>query len=135
KNLEDYAQAIELSYRRDFWADQEYRPIVISEKGTVSGILRPVLDQYGVPFFAAHGFNSATKVYELAVEVLNDHRQYAFLYVGDHDPSGLFMSEVDFPQRLHRYGADQFVFKRIALLESDTLHLPPFMAKSQDPRY
>jgi hypothetical protein len=41
----------------------------------------------------------ATKVHELAAEVRNDPRQYAFLYVGDHDPSGLFMSEVDFPQR------------------------------------
>jgi hypothetical protein len=98
-DLEEYAKVIERSYRRDFWADQDTRLIVISEKSTVAGVLRPVLDAYGVPFFAAHGFNSATKVHELAQEIVDDDRLYQFFYVGDHDPSGMYMSEVDFPGR------------------------------------
>jgi hypothetical protein len=126
-----------MSYRRDFWADQAVRVIVISEKGTVGGILRPVLDSYGVPFFAAHGFNSATKVHELAEEMQSDPRRYVFLYVGDHDPSGMFMSEVDMCERLTRYGADDrvFTFERIAITAEDTLVLSSFPAKTQDPRY
>jgi len=136
-NLEEYARVVELSYRRDFWADQKERVIVISEKSTVAGILRPILDGYGVPFFSAHGFNSCTKVHELAEEIRDDRRYYVFLYVGDHDPSGMFMSEVDLQERLHRYGAGDFDFLRIAVTEEDTPDLPSFNAdtKNKDPRY
>lgn len=134
-DLEAYARVVERSYRRDFWSDQEFRLILISEKSTVSGILRPILEQYGVPFFSAHGFNSATKVHELAEEMQADGREYVFVYCGDRDPSGLYMSEEDFPQRLERYGADDFTFERIALTSSDVVTLPSFPAKPQDPRY
>jgi hypothetical protein len=136
-NLEEYARVIELSYRRNFWADQDNRVIVISEKATVAGILRQVLDDYGVPFFAAHGFNSATKVHELAEEIQSDSRNYVFLYVGDYDPSGMFMSEADLPNRLRRYDADNFEFRRVALTAEDTAVLPSFdvATKQKDPRY
>src|SRR5215469_16346628 len=49
--------------------------------------------------FAAHGFNSATKIHELAEEIQADNRHYAFFYVGDYDPSGMYMSEVDLNDR------------------------------------
>jgi hypothetical protein len=154
RDLEGYAEAIEKSYRRDFWAHQGSRVIVISEKATVAGILRPVLEEYGVPFFAAHGFNSATKVHELAEQIRNDGRLYFFLYVGDYDCSGMHMSEEDLPERLQRYGAVKingspkqldeimdgeapglFSFTRIALTDRDVESLPSFPAKKTDPRY
>jgi hypothetical protein len=135
KDLAGYARAIEKSYRRDFWAHQLSRVIVISEKATVAGILRPVLDEYGVPFFPVHGFNSATKVHELAEEIAGDKRNTVLFYVGDYDPSGMFMSEVDLPARLRNYGAGEFSFERIALVEEDLSHLPDFEAKKTDPRY
>jgi hypothetical protein len=134
-DLEHYGQVVARSYRRDFWAHQRKRIIVISEKATVSGILRPVLDAYGVPFFAVHGFNSATKVHELAEEIANDERGVVLLYVGDYDPSGCYMSEHDLPKRLTEYGAGDFDFKRIALVETDLSALPSFDAKKTDPRH
>ena len=105
KDLAGYAKVIENAYRRDFWAHQDYRVIVVSEKSTVAGILRPVMEIYGVPFFSAHGFNSATKVHDLAEIEADDERRYVFLYVGDFDPSGLYMSLEDLPNRLKKYGA------------------------------
>ena len=36
---------------------------VWSEKGTIRGVLKPVLDEYGVGFRVMHGFGSATEVY------------------------------------------------------------------------
>jgi hypothetical protein len=143
RDLEEYGQAIERSYRRDFWAHQENRIIVISEKATVSGILRPVLEEYGVPFFAAHGFNSATKMHDLAEDIARDKRWTVLLYVGDYDPSGMYMSEQDLPRRLASYGAgacgDDYTLRRIALTLDDTHsgNLPPFEAedKKKDPRY
>src|SRR5215470_15757082 len=46
-DVKRYSKTVEQSYRRDFWAHQPNGIIVISEKATVAGILRPVLDQYG----------------------------------------------------------------------------------------
>jgi hypothetical protein len=37
---------------------------VWSEKGTVRGVLDPVLKEYGVGFRVMHGFGSATSVYD-----------------------------------------------------------------------
>ena len=47
------------SYRRDFWNQQPLRVEVWSEKGTVRGVLQPVLDHYAVGFRVMHGFSSA----------------------------------------------------------------------------
>jgi hypothetical protein len=145
-NLEAYAAVIERAYRRDFWADQNSCVVVMSEKSTVAGVLRPTLHQYGVPFFACHGFNSATKVHELAEQIINDSRHYIFLYVGDYDPSGLWMSEKDLSNRLFKYGAGwphyeyeyaKYHLDRVALTSEDTEDLPSFSAlsKNKDPRY
>jgi len=135
-DLKAYAKAVEHSYRRDFWQHQPIKVIVISEKATVAGILRPVLEEYGVPFMALHGYNSATKVYELAQEIQEDEdRAHTSLHVGDFDCSGMHMSEVDLPERLKRYGAITFDLNRIALTADDVLDLPSFDAKTTDPRY
>jgi hypothetical protein len=59
------------------------------------------------------------------------------LYVGDFDPSGMFMSEADLPARLSRYDGDHVELKRIALTSAHTRGLPSFPAtdKRADPRY
>ena len=78
--------------------------IVISEKATVAGIVRPVLDEYGIPFFAAHGYNSATKVYDLASEIVKDKRTYHFLYIGDYGwEAECTWGKMHVPTRLKRY--------------------------------
>jgi hypothetical protein len=134
-DLKDYAEAIRNSYHRDYWEHQNIKVVVISEKATIAGILRPVLQDYGVPFMAVHGYNSATKAYELAQEIQRAPRLQVFLYVGDYDCSGMHMSEVDFPDRLTRYGAEHFSFRRIALIKYDIAGLPSFDAKKTDPRF
>ena len=69
--------------------------MVASEKGTVRGVLRPVLDHYGVGFLVLHGFSGATTIYDIAQD--DDGRPLIVLYAGDYDPSGLYMSECDIP--------------------------------------
>lgn len=111
---------------------------VWSEKSTVQGVLAPVLDEYGVTFRVMKGFGSFTAVRQ-AAEDSNDipsDRTATVLYIGDYDPSGLYMSEIDLPSRLERYGS-RWNFHRIAVMKEDTLHLPAFDAatKSNDNRY
>jgi hypothetical protein len=97
-NPEQYARTVARSYRRDFWNQQPVRIEVWSEKGTIRGVLKPVLDHYAVGFRVMHGFTSATAVNDVAED--GDGRDLIVLYVGDLDPSGMFMSECDLPKRL-----------------------------------
>jgi hypothetical protein len=135
ENPDEYTDCVIRGYRRDYWQQQPVRIVVWSEKGTVRGILRPVLDELGVGFQVMHGFGSATTVHGVADDY--DGRLLIVLYVGDWDPRGLWMSERDLPERLSRYGGDHVTVKRIALIRSDLHHLPSFPAtdKRKDPRY
>jgi hypothetical protein len=127
------------SYRRDNWQDQPHRVEVWSEKGTVRGTLAPVLGRYGVTFRAMHGYSSATALYDIARESTREDKPLTVFYVGDYDPSGLHMSEVDIPNRIGRYDGSG-TFQRIALTGHDVgpgTTLPHFDAdtKTGDSRH
>jgi hypothetical protein len=130
-----YASCVARSYRRDFWVQQPVRCEIWSEKGTVRGVLGPVIDEYAVGWNPVHGFNSSTEVYKSAQD--SDGRKLIVLYVGDYDPSGLFMSAYDLPRRLPNYGGHHITVKRIALTPQQLRGLPSFPAtdKRDDPRY
>lgn len=119
-------------YRRNYWQEQSTLIEVWSEKSTVQGVLAPVLDEFGVTFRVMKGFGSFTAVRQAAEDSLDipADRDKVVLYIGDRDPSGMFMSEVDLPRRLERYGS-VWDFQRIAVLESDTAKLPSFAAKTK----
>jgi hypothetical protein len=131
----EYARCVARSYRRDFWDQQPVRCEVWSEKGTVRGVLAPVLDQYAVGFRVLHGFSGATTIYDVAQD--DDGRELVALYVGDFDPSGMFMSKEDLPARLSNYGGNHVTLKRIALTRAHVAGLPSFPAtdKHKDPRF
>ena len=131
----EYARCVARSYRRDFWNQQPRRVQVWSEKGTVRGVLQPVLDHYAVGFNPVHGFNSATNVHDISED--DDGRPLIILYVGDFDPSGMYMSEVDLPKRFAKYDGNHIMLRRIALTREHVRELPSFPAsdKHKDPRY
>jgi hypothetical protein len=134
-NPEEFAEEMTAGYRRSFWNEQPKRCQVWSEKGTVRGLLKPVLNRYGVGFNAVHGFTSATEAWNVSRD--NDGRELVVLYVGDFDPSGLCMSEVDLPKRFKEYGGNHITLKRIALTGEHVLDLPSFPAsdKAKDTRF
>ncbi len=136
QNPDDFVEVVKRSYRRDRWVDQPAWVEVWSEKATIAGTLRPVLDAYGVTFRVMHGYGSSTSVHQIADESRTSAKRLTALYVGDWDPSGLHMSEVDLPRRLAEYDGRVDV-KRIALIKSDTPALPAFLAETKrlDPRY
>jgi hypothetical protein len=131
----DYADSVTRWYRRDFWNDQPRRVEVWSEKGTIRGVLDPVLDEYAVGFRVMHGFASATAVHDVAIT--DSSRPLIVLHVGDYDPSGLFMSEEDLPKRLRKYNGRHVKLRRIALTLKQTRGLLSFPAsdKKKDKRY
>ena len=139
ENPAEIIDAAVRGYRKDYWASQPEWVEVWSEKGTIRGTLAPVLKEYGVTFRVMHGYGSATSLHGIAEETANCNKPLTVLYVGDWDPSGLNMSEVDIPGRLGRYGGHARII-RVALDESDVTDdtkLPWFEAetKEKDPRF
>lgn len=141
---EAYGRAVQRCYRRNKWEAQPTHVSVWSEKATVEGTLKPVLDKYEVPFQVLHGWSGATPVWEAARANLGRDQDTLILYVGDYDPSGMGMSETDLPQRLARYstktpeGKDlgqaevdrilaevRLTIRRVALTGEDTQALGP----------
>ncbi|MGH8115077.1 MAG: hypothetical protein ACREPS_08510 [Rhodanobacteraceae bacterium] len=126
-------------YRKDYWTDQPNRVEVWSEKGTVRGTIAPVLHELGVTFRVMHGYGSATSIHSAAADSLDGDKLLTVLYVGDWDPSGLHMSEVDLPARIERYNGVVH-FQRIALDKHDVAPgttIPHFevATKVNDPRF
>lgn len=138
RDPEQIIKAAVRGYRKDYWSEQPEWVEVWSEKGTVRGTLAPVLREYGVTFRVMHGYGSATALHEIAELTRDSDKMLSVFYVGDWDPSGMHMSEVDLPDRLGRYGADAEI-TRIALDVDDVRHrgLPSFEveSKSKDPRF
>jgi hypothetical protein len=137
ENPAAYVDTVKRSYRRDRWADQPDHIEVWSEKGTIRGTLAPVLDEYGVTFRVMHGYGSATTVHDVAEQSVDGDKPWTVLYVGDWDPSGLHMSEIDLRARVHRYGGEVQI-ERVALTEEHVQgNLPSFGAdeKRRDPRF
>jgi hypothetical protein len=80
---------------------------VVSEKGTIRGTLAPVLDEFEVDFLPVGSYASATRVNDLA-GLVNTEQPLLLLYLGDHDPSGRGISDMDFPRRRLRYTFEHY---------------------------
>ncbi|HEX7325187.1 MAG TPA: hypothetical protein VF292_07520 [Rhodanobacteraceae bacterium] len=136
-NPESLIRSAVNQYRKNYWADQPEWVEVWSEKGTVRGTIAPVLHELGVTFRVMHGYGSATSIHGAAEDSLVGRKLLNVLYVGDWDPSGLHMSEVDLPARIERYGG-AVMLERIALAADDvSADLPHFdvATKAKDPRF
>ena len=136
---ESIIQVAVKSYRKDYWEMQPRRVEVWTEKGTIRGTVAPILKKYGVTFRVMHGYGSATSLNSIAEETQSSDKPMTVFYIGDHDPSGRHMSEIDLPERLARYGG-QATIVRLALDDSDIQadsKLPWFPAsdKTNDSRH
>jgi hypothetical protein len=137
-----FKDAYAKTYALSQWQNQPIRIQVWSEKGTVRGTLKPLLDQYGIQFFPVHGFSSATAINDIVDQQCGQDIPLNIIYAGDHDPSGLYMPMVDLPKRfarlweLKKSGKPMNItIEHVALSSDDCDGLPSFPAKKTDPRY
>lgn len=128
---EDYFETVALAFRKDMWHTQPERVLLVSEKATINGALAPIINRFSIPFLVMHGFGSATAIHDLAQQTSYADHRLNILYVGDWDPSGLCMSEIDLPRRLDRYEANNYALRRIALTADDLPGLPSFDASTK----
>jgi hypothetical protein len=139
RDAESYVHTMLSYYRHDRWQHQATHVEVWSEKGTVRGTLAPILEQYGIGFNIVHGYTSWTNSHDAATDFRRQRRPCVILYVGDHDPSGRHMSDVDIPENRFGWEGVPMTLRRLAILapEARALQLPSFPAsdKRSDSRY
>lgn len=127
------------AYRRDLWADQQWRPEVWVEKEALSGVIGQACNKLRVSFFACKGYNSQSEQWRagqrFANYVTKGQRPIVF-HLGDHDPSGLDMTR-DNRERLEIFSGVPVIIQRLALNydQIEELKPPPNPAKSTDSRF
>lgn len=157
-SFDDGVDALESTadvFQLDLWESQTSRVEVWVEKDALSEVVAQACRDLRVPYVVCRGYMSQTAVYE-AAQRLRRHllgksshwrvpQAPIILHIGDHDPSGMQMSE-DNVRRLKKYmtyGAldrhaveRHFEFTRIALNydQIEELDPPPNPAKKADPR-
>jgi hypothetical protein len=78
------------SFRLDRQDGQPLRLLIAVEAAGMLPQVQRIADQYGVPCYAAGGYDSTTAKYELAA-YLSRASPVELLHIGDHDPSGVHL--------------------------------------------
>lgn len=126
-------------YKLDLWAGQHTRPEVWVEKAALAGVLGSICNELRVDFFACRGYSSASEMWRAGgrfrARIAAGQRPMV-LYLGDHDPSGVHMTQ-DIEDRLRTFVGTTVQVVRLALNSDqiDRLRLPPNPAKQTDSRF
>jgi len=127
-------------FHMDLWATQPCRVFVIIEKDALRGVIEQTCRDYDVPLLSARGYPSASVLQSFATGPITESRESGqeviILHLGDHDPSGLGMTD-DLHERLTRYSGMDTIITRIGLTLDQVREInpPPNPAKESDTRY
>ena len=125
-------------FRRDRWTDQPTRVEVWIEKEALAGVFEPICKELEVPFFCCRGYPSKSEMWRGAMrftQARKAHRQDGLiLHFGDHDPSGMNMTE-DIEGQMRTFGAQILVDRQALNMDQvDEYQPPPNPAKESDSR-
>jgi hypothetical protein len=137
---EDAVQALAKQFKRDPWEEQtqKRRIEVWIEKDALVGVIEPVCNRFRIPYFSCRGYGSSSELYDAGKRLAsyqNEGYECLVLHLGDHDPSGVQMTE-DNERRINLYGRSEIEFRRIALTmaQVEEYNPPANFAKQTDSR-
>lgn len=152
---ESILDAVASQYREPVWDEQPYYCEVWIEKDALIGVIENVCNDLRVPYFACRGYTSQSEMWAAGKRLrgkLDEGKTIVIFHLGDHDPSGMQMSEDNrarlemFQGEEHGWDEDgeirdlidlEFSLKRIALNKDQIKQYnpPPNPAKESDSRY
>jgi hypothetical protein len=101
--------------RVDPWAKKRETVMVLVEKDALTGVIEPVTDRYAVPLWPVRGYNSLTKLREIALRIRDDGRPCMIYQLGDLDPSGDHATE-EAQEEIMGFASDaDITFERLAI--------------------
>ena len=118
-------------YRRDLWAGQGRRPIVMVEKAAAIGTVLRHCNEAGVDVVATKGYSSASQFKDLAEQLhplLERGQDITALVLADFDPSGWGWpqaAETEIRSHLHRLGPvlGELSFERVLMTQAQAEEL------------
>lgn len=128
------------THRLNKWMDQPRIVWAMIEKEALEGVFLQICHQLEIPLIANKGYCSASTIHGIGrefYELREDHgKEIHVLYLGDHDPSGLDMTN-DIQARLEMYSEGPVEVHRLALNfdQVQQYNPPPNPAKQTDSRY
>jgi hypothetical protein len=133
-DLAGYLNSVKHSYRKDYWTNQPVHCEIWCEKDAVIGSIEDVTSDLGVVVRVGRGFQSSTRVREIASLFNRIRKPKIVFYLGDFDSSGMDI-ERDLRERVCRY-TRPFQVRRLAIFGEDIgkFKLPPQRIKPEDPR-
>lgn len=131
------------TFRLDRQQGQPLHLVIAVEAAGMLPQAQRIADDYGVPCYAAGGFDSSTAKYQLA-DYLNRFPAAELLHIGDHDPSGVHLfrnlaedvAALAEDMRGHAPSDLEIRFSRLAVTpeQIDRFSLPTAPPKPTDPR-
>ena len=147
---EDAIESATRAYALDKWEGQSHRPEIWVEKEALAGVIERAAVDNDLNYLSCRGYMSASEMYESAQRIFkrrrHEHQKTVIIYLGDHDPSGLDMSDNDIPGRFKvffdkwnagRSSAHALEIRRVALNFDQVQQYdpPPNPAKETDSRF
>jgi hypothetical protein len=129
-------EALAQQYRKSLWADADSQVQVWVEKDALSGVIRPVTDQFDVPLMPARGYSSLSFLRQAANWIEADGRECFVYHIGDHDPSGVDAAR-KIEEDLRDFAPGTVIhFERLAVLPAQISqwNLPTRPTKESDTR-
>lgn len=125
-------------YQIDKWEEQEYYIEVWVEKDALIDVVAQACRPLDVSYFSCRGYSSQSEMYQAGKRL--EHQSSMgkipiILHLGDHDPSGLNMTE-DNEKRLSMFARERIHVERLALNmdQVERYTPPPNPAKLTDTR-
>jgi hypothetical protein len=114
ESAEEAVKGLENKVDKDRWADQDVAVEVWIEKDALTGVIRKPCGRWDVPYFACKGYNSSSAAWLAGQRVLQRDKPTVILHLGDHDPSGIDMTN-DTIKRFDMFTGGKASVDRIAL--------------------
>lgn len=137
---EDAVKTLSTQFKRDPWDEQTIRRRieVWIEKDALVGVIQPTCNEFRLPYFSCRGYGSSSELYDAGKRLAMYHNagyETLILHLGDHDPSGVQMTE-DNTKRLSLFAGFPVELRRLALnMDQIEQYRPPAnFAKEADAR-
>jgi hypothetical protein len=140
ESADSILRAAASGYQNDKWKSQPKYVMVMVEKDALTGVFEGICQELDIPLFACKGYPSSSALWQIAYRRIAPARRRGqepvILHFGDHDPSGIQMTE-DLQGRLSTLSQGFVTVNRIALTMDQIQQYspPPNPAKETDSRF
>ena len=135
ENIGQFVASVASLYRQTLWSDDLPLVEVWCESRSIASVIKAVCRETAVSLFPTGGFSSLSFVYEAATKANELGRPLVVLYLGDLDPSGVWIDR-SLESEMRKHLTVELDFRRLAITpeQVSTYDLPSRPRKASEKR-